>query len=158
MFRFVLFLLCREGGESEVRLDRAEAREELFSLLVLHARGDDDIVTGYPVDGGGDLVLVAGLEGVDDAENLGRVAAGGGRVGEDGADLLARVDDEDGANGESDTLLVNVGGVLVVDPLRIDMLALYIHIYIRVYVWLSLKTGSPLNTDTQRGHTYMSYK
>ena len=77
---------------------------------------DDNVITGNPVDGGGDLVLVAGLEGVNDAEDLGRVAAGGGGVAEDGADGLLGVDDEDGANGEGDALLVDVGGVLVVDP------------------------------------------
>lgn len=79
---------------------------------------DDNVITGDPVDGGGDLVLVAGLEGVDDAEDLGRVATGGGGVGEDGADGLLGVDDEDGADGESDALLVDVGGVLVVDPVE----------------------------------------
>lgn len=77
---------------------------------------DNDIITGDPVDGGGDLVLVAGLEGVNDAEDLGGVAAGRGGVREDGADGLLGVDDEDGADGEGDALLVDVGGVLVVDP------------------------------------------
>ncbi len=61
-------------------------------------------------------MLVAGLQGVDDAEHLGRVAAGGGRVGEDGADLLVGVDDEDAADGKGNALLVDVGSVLVVDP------------------------------------------
>ena len=61
-------------------------------------------------------MLVAGLEGVDDAEYLGGVAAGGGGVGEDGADLLVGVNEEDGADGEGNALLVDVGGVLVVDP------------------------------------------
>jgi len=60
-------------------------------------------------------VLVASLEGVDDAEDLGGVAAGGGWVREDGTDGLLRVDDEDGADGESNTLGVNVGDVLVVE-------------------------------------------
>jgi len=61
-------------------------------------------------------VLVASLERVDDSENLGRVTAGRGRIGQDSADLLAGVDDEYGADGEGDSLLVDVGGVLVVDP------------------------------------------
>jgi hypothetical protein len=63
-------------------------------------------------------VLVAGLEGVDDAQDFGGVAASGGRVGEDGADGLLGVDDEDGADGEGNALLVDVGGILVVDPVR----------------------------------------
>jgi hypothetical protein len=63
-------------------------------------------------------VLVAGLQAVDDAQDFGGVAAGGGRVGEDGTDGLLGVDDEDGADGEGDAFGVDVGGVLVVDPKR----------------------------------------
>jgi len=59
-------------------------------------------------------VLVAGLQGVDNAEDLGGVATSGGWVREDGADGLLWVDDEDGTNGERDSLGVNVGCVLVV--------------------------------------------
>jgi len=61
-------------------------------------------------------VLVAGLERVDDAQHLGGVASSAGGVGEDGADGLLGVDDEDGADGESNALLIDVGGILVVDP------------------------------------------
>jgi hypothetical protein len=50
-------------------------REELLSLIVLDAGVDDNIISWDPVDGCGDAVLVAGLKGVDDAENLGGVAA-----------------------------------------------------------------------------------
>lgn len=60
-------------------------------------------------------MLVASLERVDNAEDLGSVAASGGRVGENSADGLLGVDDEDGADGESNTLGVDVGGVLVVE-------------------------------------------
>ena len=77
---------------------------------------DNDIVTRNPVDRGGDLVLIAGLEGVDNAEDLSRVTAGGGRVGEDSSDGLLRVNDEDRSDGECNALLVDVGGVLLVDP------------------------------------------
>jgi hypothetical protein len=106
-----------KGSESEVRLDDAELGEELSSLVVLDAGVDDDVVTRKPVNGGGDSVLVTGLKRVDDSENLGRVSAGGGRVGEDGSDDLLRINDEDGSDGEGNTLLINVGGVLVVDPI-----------------------------------------
>ena len=78
---------------------------------------DNNIITWHPVDGSSDAVLVAGLQGVDDAEHLGGVAAGGRRVGHDEADGLLGVDDEDGADGEGDALGVDVGGVLVVDPI-----------------------------------------
>ncbi|KAK1245858.1 hypothetical protein MKX07_004927 [Trichoderma sp. CBMAI-0711] len=105
-----------QGGEAQVGLDGAEVGEELLGLLVLDDGGDDDVVTGLPVDRGGDAILVAGLEGVDDAQDLVGVAAGGGRVGQDGADLLVGVDEEDRADGEGDALFVDVGGVLAVDP------------------------------------------
>jgi hypothetical protein len=74
------------------------------------------LLTRNPVDRSGDAVLVASLERVDNAQNLGGVAASACRVGEDGADGLLWVDDEDRADGESNALRVNVGGVLVVDP------------------------------------------
>lgn len=61
-------------------------------------------------------MFVTGLEGVDDSQDFGRVAPGRGWVGEDGSDLLLRIDDEDGADGEGNTLLVDVRCVLVVDP------------------------------------------
>jgi hypothetical protein len=77
---------------------------------------DDDVVAGDPVDRGGDAVLVARLQRVDDAEDLGAVAARRRRVRQDGADGLLGVDEEDGADREGDALLVDVGGVLVVEP------------------------------------------
>lgn len=61
-------------------------------------------------------MLVASLEGVDDAQDLGSVASGASWVREDGADGLLWIDDEYAANSERNALLVNVGGVLVVDP------------------------------------------
>lgn len=75
---------------------------------------DDDIVTVLPVGRGGDTVLVTELERVDDAEDLVKVATGGGGVGKGETDGLLGVDDEDGADGEWDTLGVDVGQVLVV--------------------------------------------
>jgi len=60
-------------------------------------------------------VLVSGLERVNNSEDLSGVAASGGRVGEDETDGLLWVDDEDRADGESNTLLVDVGGILVVN-------------------------------------------
>lgn len=111
-------VLLWERSEPEVWLDNGHLWEDLAGLLGLDGWVNDDIVTWHPVDWGGDLVLVASLERVDDTENLGGVTAGGGWVGEDGTDGLLWVDDEDRADGESDTLAVNVGGVLVVDPME----------------------------------------
>lgn len=74
------------------------------------------IVTRDPINGCGNLVLVASLEGVDDAQDFGRVAASRGWVGQNGADGLLGINDEDGANGESNAFLVDVGGILIVEP------------------------------------------
>jgi hypothetical protein len=79
---------------------------------------DNHIITGDPVDRGGDLVLITSLEGVDDTENLGSVATSGGGVGQDQTDGLLGVNDEDGADGKGDALGVHVGGILVVQPRR----------------------------------------
>jgi len=75
---------------------------------------DNDVVTRDPVDGGGDTVLVASLERVDNTENLSGVAASRCGVREDKADGLLRVNDEDGADGERNALGIDVGGILVV--------------------------------------------
>lgn len=62
-------------------------------------------------------MLVTSLERVDNAENLSSVAASGGRVREDSANSLLGINDEDGADGESNALGVNVGDVLVIKPI-----------------------------------------
>lgn len=77
---------------------------------------NDNVVTGDPVDGCCDLVLVSSLERVDNSQNLSRVAASRSGVGKDGSDGLLGVDDEDRADGKSNALLVDVGSVLVVKP------------------------------------------
>jgi hypothetical protein len=55
-------------------------REQSLGLLVLDARVDDNIISGDPVDRSGDTMLVAGLKGVNDTEDLGGVPARGGWV------------------------------------------------------------------------------
>jgi len=119
-FSFIIRLKSRGGlllwqrGKSEVWLNDTEFGEQGLGLLVLDAGVDNHIITRDPVDWGGDTMLVAGLEGVNDTENLGGVAASGSWVGEDEADGLLGVDDEDRADGERNALGVNVGGILVV--------------------------------------------
>jgi hypothetical protein len=115
-------------------LDSLVPGEELLSLLAaLDGRVNDDLLSGLPVDGGSDSVLVAELEGVDDPQDLGKVSAGRRRVGEGQSDLLGGVDcgvtcqrcmttrgdgtgltDEDGSDGERHALGIDVRGILVV--------------------------------------------
>jgi len=108
-------LILRQRSESEVWLDDAHLWPDLLSLFGLDWWSDDNIITWNPVDWGGDSVLVTGLQAVNDTEDFGRVSAGGGWVGENETDGLLGVDDEYGANGESDSLRVDVGGILVVN-------------------------------------------
>lgn len=61
-------------------------------------------------------MLVTSLQTVEDTEDLGGVAASAGGVAQDETNSLLGVDDEDGANGESNAFAVNVCSVLVVDP------------------------------------------
>lgn len=59
-------------------------------------------------------MLVTGLQRVHHAQNLSGVAASRGRVREDEADGLLGVNDEHASDGERDSLLVDVRGILVV--------------------------------------------
>lgn len=103
-----------QGGKAEVGLDGLEAGEEGGSLLVGDGGVNDDLLAVLPVGGGGDAVLVTELERINDTEDLVKVTAGRGGVGEGKTDGLLGVDDEDGADGEGDTLGVKVGQVLVI--------------------------------------------
>lgn len=59
-------------------------------------------------------MLIPRLQRVNDAQHLGGIPAGRGWVREDKSDGLLGVYDEDAADREGDTLLVNVGRILVV--------------------------------------------
>lgn len=59
-------------------------------------------------------VLVTSLERIDNSQDLSSVPSSGGWVGQNEPDGLLGVNDEDGSDGESDSLGVDVGGVLVV--------------------------------------------
>jgi hypothetical protein len=109
-------LLLGKRSEPQVGLDDAEVWEQSLRLVVLDRGVDNDVVTGNPIDWGGDPVLVASLQRVEHAENFGGVAAGRGGIGQDQADRLLGVDDEDGTDGESNALGVDIGGILVVNP------------------------------------------
>lgn len=106
---------CCAQDWRNLRLDLTDLAKLLLSILSGDWRGNDDIVTGEPVDGAGNAVLVGGLEGINHTENLGGVTASGGGVGHDQTDLLGRVNNENGTDSESDALLVDVGSVLVVN-------------------------------------------
>lgn len=68
-----------------------------------------------PVDGGGYTSLISSLERVNNPENLSCVTSSGGRVGQGQADLLGRVDDEHGADGEGDALAVHILQILSIN-------------------------------------------
>lgn len=55
-------LLLRQGSKSQVWLDNLHLGPDVLGILSLDGWVNNDIVTGNPVDGRGDFVLVAGLE------------------------------------------------------------------------------------------------
>ena len=114
-------LRCRsfalgQRGVSQVGLDDPEVWEQLLGLFVVDTGMDNDIVARDPIDRSGDLVLVARLERIHDSKYLGRVAAGRGRIRQNQSNGLFGINDENRANGECNALLVDIGGILVVDP------------------------------------------
>ena len=70
--------------------------------------------TWDPIDRGSHFVLVARLQRVHHTQHLGRVATRRSRIGEDEAYGLLRVDYENTADGESNSLLIDVCGILMI--------------------------------------------
>lgn len=66
-------------------------------------------------------MFVTGLQRVDNTENLSCVTPSRGRVRHDKTDSLFWVDNKDRADGESDSLGVNIGGVLVINPAEVKL-------------------------------------
>jgi hypothetical protein len=93
-------LLFWQRSKSEVWLDNSDLRPDLLGIFSLDTWVNNDVLARYPVDWSSNLVLVTGLQAVDDAEHLGAVAAGGSWVGENGANGLLWVNDKDRADGE----------------------------------------------------------
>lgn len=87
-----------QGGHS--RLNSPDVTELLDGVFRRDHRGDDDVVTGNPVDSGVNTVVVGGLQGIDNSQDLSGVAAGGGGVAECETDLFVGVDDENRADGQ----------------------------------------------------------
>ena len=111
-------LLLWQWCEPQIWLHNPHLRPDLLRVLRLDGWSHDHIIAWDPVDRRRDFVLVARLQAIDDAQDLCGVAAGRGGVGEDGADNLLRVDEEDGADGEGDAFAVDIGCVLMVEPFK----------------------------------------
>lgn len=102
-------------GEKNIRLNSTNLTKLLLRILRRDRRGNNNIITGQPVNRASDTILISRLERINHTEHLGSVPARRSRVRHDQTDLLSGVNDEDGADGESHALGVDVGGVLVVD-------------------------------------------
>jgi len=94
-------------SEPEVRLQLTHV---LLAKLLLRVRSahtwrHNNVVSLLPVNRRDNTLLVAHLQAVNHTQHLGRVPARGRRVHHAQANLLGRVDDEDGADGESDSAL-----------------------------------------------------
>src|SRR5690606_3272128 len=104
----------RLGRESQVgAYGRVNGREALADFdRVLELRHYHYNITVLPVGRGGNLVVVGQLQGGEHAQDLDEVAPGTGRVGDDQAHLLVRVDDEQRAHGQG---VIGVGVDQVVE-------------------------------------------
>lgn len=56
-----------KGCEAQVRFNLSKIRKKLPGFILLDAVGHYDFIAWDPVDGGSDLVSVAGLKGINDA-------------------------------------------------------------------------------------------
>lgn len=70
--------------------------------------------TWNPIDRGGHFVRVARLQRVHHTQHLGSVATGRSRIGEDEAYGLLWVDYENTSDGECNSLLIDIGGILMI--------------------------------------------
>jgi hypothetical protein len=109
-------MLLGQRGEPQIRLHSLHIGKLGLRLLVGDFCRNNYIITGLPVGGRIDAVLVRGEQGIHDAEQFSRAAASGGGIGLNEADDLVGVNDEDGADGVGDASGVDVGCVLVVEP------------------------------------------
>lgn len=125
-FNSVRGLLRRQRREAQIWLDDSHLREQLPRLLTLDGRVDNHVIPWYPVNWCNYTVIVTDLEGVEDAQNFGGVASSAGRIRKYSTDNLLRVDDEHAADGEGNALVVEVGRILVVDPIRSSKLLAHI--------------------------------
>jgi hypothetical protein len=81
----------------------------------------NNLVTWIPINGCGDLVLVASLERVNDTKNLLGVTTGGCWVGENEADGLLWIDDEDRSDSESLWLIISFYSTAICIKLTIPL-------------------------------------
>ena len=86
--------------EAQVWLDNLQVRPNVLCVLGLDRRVDDHVLTRNPIDRCRHFVLIAGLQRIDHPKNLGGIATGRCGVGENEADGLLRVDDENGTDGK----------------------------------------------------------
>lgn len=122
-----LVLVDVQRSQTQVWLDDSELREQGLGLLVGDRWVHDDIISWNPVNWSGDSVLVASLQRVQNSQHLSGVSTSRSRVGQDQSDLLGWVNDEHRSDGELNTLVVDVSGVLVVNHVvRVSNLSLWV--------------------------------
>jgi len=107
-------------GRPQIRQDGLVIREELLGLVVRDSVIDNDVFARFPVDGGGDLVFVAKLQGIYSAKNFIKVSANSSGIGNREADGLLGVDDEDGSDSKRHALAINVGSILFVQHIELE--------------------------------------
>ena len=103
-------LISGVGGEPDPRADLLNTLgEDLLGIISGDGGDDNTLVSLVPVNGGGNLVVDGHLERVENTVDLVEVAAGGGGVGDNGLNFLVGADEEDRADGQRKTGLLEVG-------------------------------------------------
>jgi hypothetical protein len=87
-------LVLGQRSEPEIRLDNLQLWPDVLCILSLHARMNNDVLAGHPINRGRHLELVTSLQRVHHAQHLGGVASSRGRVRKNETNGLFRIDDE----------------------------------------------------------------
>ena len=102
-------------GEAEVGLQLANITELLLSIRGGNGGRHDNIISRLPINRGHHTLLVAGLKGVNDTEDLSRVAASRCGIHHAETDLLAGVNYKNGSDRKWNAFLSHVVQIALVD-------------------------------------------
>ena len=101
--------------EPQVRLNLLNISKLLPRIFGAHAWWHNNVIANRPVDRRNDTLLVTSLKRINHPQHFCRVATSASRVVHLESDLLGGVDDEDGADSEGNSLLLDVVKVILRD-------------------------------------------
>lgn len=107
--------LLLELSVAQIRLELSNIAKLLLCILGGNRRWDDDILTNLPVDRRSNTLLITRLKRVNDSKHLCAVATRRCGIHHGQANLLLRINDENRANGKSDSLLCSIIEIFLID-------------------------------------------